>query len=51
MESLREKLLSLIRNIPEDKLQIIFDFVNRIAQDTIEGEDYDELLMDNHTGC
>lgn len=51
VESLREKLLALIRTIPEDKLQVIFDFVNRMAQDTIEGEDYDQLLMEDHTGC
>lgn len=51
MESLREKLLALIRTIPEDRLQVIFDFVNRMAQDTIEGEDYDQLLMDDHTDC
>lgn len=49
MESLREKLIEIIKTLPEDKLQAVIDFVNRMNQYTSEDGDYDELLMGENT--
>jgi hypothetical protein len=45
LESLRDKLIAIIKNLPEDKLQAVLDFVNRINYEGYGNEDYDELLM------
>lgn len=47
MESLREKLIEIIKILPEDRLQIVLDYVNHINQNSFVGEDFDELQMDN----
>ncbi len=47
MDSLREKLIELIKILPEDRLQIVLDFVNHINQNSFVGEDFDELQMNN----
>lgn len=47
MESLREKLIEIIKILPEDRLQVVLDFVNRINQNSFVAEDFDELRMDN----
>ena len=47
LEEIREKLLDLIKMIPEDKLQMLLDFANHLYSDYQEGEESDdELLMD-----
>jgi len=45
VESLREKLIEIIKTLPEDKLQFVLDFLNRMNQYPSEEGDYDELLM------
>lgn len=50
MDSLREKLIELIKVLPEDRLQIVLDFVNHINQNSFVGEDFDELQMDTEIG-
>ncbi|HHV34504.1 MAG TPA: DUF2281 domain-containing protein [Syntrophomonadaceae bacterium] len=46
MNSLREKLIEIIKTLPEDRLQAVLDFVNHINQSSFVGEDFDELQMD-----
>lgn len=46
MEEIRERLLDLLKMMPEDKLQVLLDFANRLYNEYQEGEDSDdELLM------
>ncbi len=46
MEDVRERLVELVKALPEDKLQILFDFLNRIYNENQNGDDPDdELLM------
>lgn len=46
MDETRDRLVELIRMMPEDKLQVVIEFVNRLFNDAQEGEDPDdELLM------
>ena len=46
MDEIRERLVELIRMMPEDKLQVVMEFVNRLFNDVQDGEDPDdELLM------
>ncbi len=46
MDEIRERLVELIRMMPEDKLQVVMEFVNRLFIDVQDGEDPDdELLM------
>jgi deoxyribodipyrimidine photolyase len=48
LEEIREKLLDLIKTIPDDKLQVLLDFANHLYSEYQENEesDDDELLMD-----
>ena len=45
LEDVREKLVALVKALPEDKLQILFDFLNRIYNENQEEDPDDELLM------
>ena len=46
LDEIRERLVELIRMMPEDKLQVVMEFVNRLFIDVQDGEDPDdELLM------
>gem|GEM_PF-1944534 len=46
LDETRDRLVELIRMMPEDKLQVVIEFVNRLFNDAQEGEDPDdELLM------
>jgi hypothetical protein len=46
LEEIRERLLDLLKMMPEDKLQVLLDFANRLYNEYQEGEDSDdELLM------
>ncbi len=46
MEEIRERLLDLIKMMPEDRLQVMLDFANRLCNECQESEDSDdELLM------
>ncbi len=47
MESMRDKLLEIIKTLPEDRLQVIFEFVNRMNQGASQADDYDQLLMND----
>jgi len=43
----RERLIELIRTLPDDKIKTILDFVNRMLNEyTVQGDDEDELLME-----
>jgi hypothetical protein len=46
LEEIRERLLDLIKMMPEDKLPVMLDFADRLYNEYQEGEDSDdELLM------
>lgn len=46
MEEIRERLFELIKMMPEEKLQALLDFTNRLYEEYQEGgESDDELLM------
>ena len=46
MEEIRKKLLELIKMMPEEKLQMLLNFANRLYNEYQEGEESDdELLM------
>lgn len=46
MEEIRERLVELIKMMPEEKLQMLLAFVNRLYIEAQDGEDPDdELLM------
>jgi len=46
LEEIRERLLDLIKMMPEDKLPVLLDFANRMYNEYQEGEESDdELLM------
>jgi len=47
VETLREKLIEMVKTLPEDRLQVVLDFINHINQSSFGGEDYDELQMNN----
>lgn len=47
VESMRDKLLEIIKTLPEDRLQVIFEFVNRMNQGASQADDYDQLLMND----
>jgi len=46
METLRDKLISIIKTLPEDRLQLIMDFINQMNQSNYQPEDFDELQME-----
>lgn len=46
MNEIRDRLVELIRMMPEDKLPVVMEFVNRLFNDSQDGEEPDdELLM------
>jgi hypothetical protein len=47
LEDIRERLVEMVKTMPEDKLQMVFEFANRIINENQEGEydPDDELLM------
>ena len=46
LEEIRERLTELIKMLPEDKLQVLLEFANRLYNEYQEGDDSDdELLM------
>lgn len=47
MESLRNRLIDIIKTLPEDRLQIVLDFVNRINQNSFVANDFAQLQMNN----
>ncbi|MDR9755945.1 MAG: hypothetical protein ACN4A7_06625 [Thermacetogeniaceae bacterium] len=46
METLRDKLIDIIKTLPEDRLQIILDFINQMNQSSYQLDDFDELQME-----
>ncbi|HHW29715.1 MAG TPA: hypothetical protein GXX21_09220 [Syntrophomonadaceae bacterium] len=46
METLRDKLISIIKTLPEDRLQLILNFINQMNQPNYQPEDFDELQME-----
>ena len=46
METLRDKLIDIIKTLPEDRLQIILDFINQMNQSSYKLDDFDELQME-----
>lgn len=47
MEALRNKLIEIIKTLPEDRLKIILDFINQMNQSGYQIDDYDEFLMES----
>jgi len=46
LEETRERLAELIKMMPEDKLQLLLEFANRLYEGSPEGDEPDdELLM------
>lgn len=45
MDTVRERLLEVIKLLPEDKLQALLEFANRLLENYQTGVDEDELLM------
>jgi hypothetical protein len=46
LEEIREKLFELIKMMPEEKLQTLLNFANRLYEEYQDGEESDdELLM------
>lgn len=46
METLREKLINIIKTLPEDQLQLILNFINQMNQPSYQADDFDELQME-----
>ncbi|HHY41103.1 MAG TPA: hypothetical protein GX502_07610 [Syntrophaceticus sp.] len=47
METLRDKLIGIIKTLPEDRLQMILDFINQMNQSSYQApDDFDELQME-----
>ncbi len=45
VQSVREKLLDVIKKLPDEKLYTLLEFANRLLLDYQTGVDDDELLM------
>ncbi|MDH7578684.1 MAG: hypothetical protein QHH75_12920 [Bacillota bacterium] len=45
MNSVRERLLEVIKILPEEKLHVLLEFANRLLDNYQTGVDEDELLM------
>ena len=47
LEEIRERLTELVKKLPDDKLQMLLDFANRLYDEHQEGEDPDDELLMN----